>query len=71
MGVKEQIKQARVDANLTQAELARAVGVTVRTVQNWEAGTRAPWRYIAEICIATRTPLTFFFDGDNGDEVAA
>jgi transcriptional regulator with XRE-family HTH domain len=67
MGVKEQIAQARRNANLTQAELAERVGVTTRTVQNWEAGTRGPWRYIAEICIATRTPLTFFFNGENGD----
>ena len=71
MGVKDQIAQARRDANLTQAELARMVGVTARTVQNWEAGTRAPWRHIAEICIATRKPLGFFFDGENGGEIAA
>ena len=69
MGVKEQIVQARSRANLTQAELARRVGVTPRTVQNWEAGTRAPWRYIAEICIATGTPLAFFFD-DSGEKAA-
>ena len=71
MGVKEQIAQARRDANLTQPELARMVGVTTRTVQNWEAGTRSPWRHIAEICIATRKPLSFFFEGENGEDVAA
>ena len=65
MGVKEQIKLARREANLTQAELARQVGVTTRTVQNWEAGTRSPWRYIAEICIATKRPLASFFDGED------
>jgi transcriptional regulator with XRE-family HTH domain len=64
MSVKEQIREARDAAGLTQAELARAVGVTVRTVQNWEAGTRGPWRHIAEICIATKRPLTFFFNGE-------
>ena len=69
MGVKEQIAQARRDANLTQAELAEMVGVTARTVQNWEAGTRSPWRYIAEICIATRRPLASFFD--DSEEKAA
>jgi transcriptional regulator with XRE-family HTH domain len=64
MGVEEQIREARLAAGLTQAELARAVGVTVSTVQNWEAGTRGPWRHIAEICIATKRPLTFFFNGE-------
>lgn len=64
MGVKEQIREARVAASMTQADLARAVGVTTRTVQNWESGKRGPWRHIAEICIATKRPLTFFFDGD-------
>lgn len=69
--VKEQIIQARREANLTQAELAEMVGVTTRTVQNWEAGTRQPFRRLAEIAIATRKPLTFFFNGENGDAVAA
>ena len=64
VGVKEQIREARIAAGLTQAELAKAVGVTTRTVQNWEAGTRGPWRHVAEICIATKRPLTFFFDGE-------
>lgn len=73
MAVKEQIARARKDANLTQAELARAVGVTTRTVQNWESGKRGPWRHIAEICIATKRPLAFFFNDDegNGGAVAA
>lgn len=36
------IKAARVNKNLTQAEFAEAVGVGVRTVQNWEAGVSSP-----------------------------
>lgn len=70
MGVKEQLTAARKAANLTQAELARKVGVTTRTVQNWESGTRGPWRHIAEICIATQRPLTFFFNDDDIDGAA-
>ena len=68
MGVKEQIFQARLRANLTQAELAARVGVTTRTVQNWEAGTRTPWRHIAEICIATGVPMFYV---DESEERAA
>lgn len=36
------IKAARVNKNLTQAELAEAVGVGVRTIQNWESGASSP-----------------------------
>lgn len=36
------IKAARVNANLTQAAFAKAVGVGVKTVQNWESGASSP-----------------------------
>lgn len=36
------IKAARVNKNLTQTELAEAVGVGVRTIQNWESGVSSP-----------------------------
>jgi transcriptional regulator with XRE-family HTH domain len=69
MEVNERIKQARSDAGLTQAELAKAVGVTLRTVQNWEAGTRRPFGHLTELAEATGKPVTFFFE--NGDGIAA
>lgn len=34
----EKIRQAREQANLSQAELAERFGVSTRTVQYWEAG---------------------------------
>src|SRR5438067_1306529 len=36
------VKQARLDHGLTQEELAERVGVDVRTIQRWEAGTQKP-----------------------------
>lgn len=36
------IAKARDEIGFTQAELADAVGVTTRTIQNWEAGVSAP-----------------------------
>lgn len=36
------VKQAREEIGFSQAELAEAVGVTTRTIQNWEAGISAP-----------------------------
>ena len=36
------IKAARTDKNLTQAEFAKAVGVTKKTVWAWENGKSKP-----------------------------
>ena len=48
------IKQARQEAGLTQAELAKMLGVTTRSVQNYESGAIVPWRYLNEIETLTR-----------------
>lgn len=39
-GLDDRIRRARQDLDLTQAALARAVGVDIRTVQGWESGRR-------------------------------
>ena len=36
------VRQAREELGFSQAELAETVGVTTRTVQNWEAGISSP-----------------------------
>jgi DNA-binding XRE family transcriptional regulator len=36
------LREARRQANLTQAELARRLGVSARTIQHWESGTTEP-----------------------------
>lgn len=36
------LKWIRYTLGLTQTELAARIGVTLRTVQRWEAGTTAP-----------------------------
>jgi DNA-binding XRE family transcriptional regulator len=64
--VKDKIRQARISANLTQAGLAAAVGVTTRTVQNWESGARTPWRHLEQIAEATDKPLPFFLLSEEG-----
>ncbi len=40
MELKERIAKLRRIKNLTQAELAEKVGVTTRSIQNYELGTR-------------------------------
>ena len=36
------IKQIRAKIGLTQAELAKKLGVDKKTVQNWESGATSP-----------------------------
>lgn len=39
---QDRLKQMRKQSGLTQAELASKVGVTTRTIQNYELGNRKP-----------------------------
>lgn len=36
------LKAMRVNANLTQGDVAKALGVTIRTIKNWECGDVSP-----------------------------
>ena len=55
MGFKEKLKEKRVEANLTQVQLAEKISVTARTIQNYELGTRKPTKYaIVEQLAAAR-----------------
>ena len=42
MSSKERLKEKRTEASLTQVQLAKIAGVTSRTIQNYELGTRKP-----------------------------
>lgn len=42
MVFKERLKEKRLQSGLTQAALAEKAGVTTRTIQNYELGTRKP-----------------------------
>lgn len=45
MSFKERLKEKRLEANLTQAQLAQKVSVTPRTIQNYELGSRKPTKF--------------------------
>lgn len=49
MTTGDDIRNARQRAGLTQAELAQQIGVSMRTVGNWERGDTPPDRYAARI----------------------
>lgn len=45
------LKAARVNAGLTQSEAAKAIGVSISTLKNWEKGSTYPKQpHIMKIC---------------------
>jgi transcriptional regulator with XRE-family HTH domain len=42
MGFKENLRQFREQAGLTQSEVANRAGIPFRSYQNWETGSREP-----------------------------
>ena len=67
------IKAIRIESGLTQPEFAKRLGVTTRTVQNWEAGGTIP-ETKRELLRAMLRPQQYF-GGDveqanvNGDNI--
>ena len=45
MSFKDRLREKRLEANLTQVQLAEKVSVSARTIQNNESGTRKPTKY--------------------------
>ena len=56
------IEQARQELGMTQAQLGDAIGVSERTIQNWEWGKTSPRPAqvkAIEAMLAEREPVTF------------
>ena len=45
MTFKDRLRRKRIEANLTQAQLAAKISVSARTIQNYETGIRKPTKY--------------------------
>jgi len=67
MGFKERLKEKRVEANLTQVQLAEKISVTARTIQNYELGTRKPTKYevVEKLAAALNTTAEYLL-GSSG-----
>lgn len=52
MHEKNNIREARLSAKLTQAEMSRIFEMPTRTIEHWEAGTRKPPVYVEKLVIA-------------------
>lgn len=68
---KERLKEKRGEANLTQAELAKIAGVSTRTIQNYELGSRKPYQIevVQKIADALNTTTEYLL-GSRGIIVA-
>ena len=42
MDIKQQLKELRLKAGMTQKEFAESLGIPIGTVRNWEQGIAAP-----------------------------
>ena len=72
MGFKERLKEKRLEANLTQVQLAEKISVTARTIQNYELGTRKPTKYdVVEKLAAALGTDTEYLLGSSGILVIA
>ncbi|MGE0489633.1 MAG: helix-turn-helix domain-containing protein [Vulcanimicrobiota bacterium] len=62
----ENLKKARLEAGLTQIELAKLLGHnSEHTVQRWEYGAHRPSRKSMErICVVLKKPESYFFRDD-------
>ena len=55
--IGSRIRQARQEAGLTQQELAGLLGITTRSIQNYESGAIVPYRHLGHIeLIASKRP---------------
>ena len=66
--IGSRIREAREEAGLYQHELADLIGISVRQLQNLEAGASKPYKHLKEIAEATNRPFAWFLHG--GDEEA-
>jgi transcriptional regulator with XRE-family HTH domain len=62
--VGARITRARKESGLTQAQLAATLGITTRSVQNYESGAIVPWRHLSHIETITRRRNGWLLRGD-------
>jgi transcriptional regulator with XRE-family HTH domain len=69
-GLGARIREARMEAGLTQDELSDLVGVGKRQIQYYESGESNPYRTLRRIAEATGRSVGWFLRGDAPTELA-
>lgn len=64
IGVGDRIRQARLEAGLTQDQLSDLIGVGMRQIQYYEAGESNPYRTLRRIAEATGKNIGWLLHGD-------
>jgi transcriptional regulator with XRE-family HTH domain len=64
-GLADALRAARVEAGLTQAQLAKQVGMSTRSVQDYERGIRSPAPHLATFEAALGKPKGWFLASVN------
>ena len=68
MKLNEKIKKCRLEAGLTQIELANAIGVHPNTFRKWESGDRVPKvTNLADISKVTGASMEWLLDFKSSD----
>ncbi len=70
MVFSEKLKMRRMQAGMTQAELAKSLGVTCRTLQNYEGGNVYPKsrEIYAQLAVIFQTDINFWLTEPDGAE---
>lgn len=71
MELKDKIKAARQDAHLTQNQLAKAAGLSLRAVQFYESGERTPKNagIILKLAEATGVKTDYFLEDNDLEQM--
>lgn len=72
MEFADRLKEKRLEANLTQAELAKITGITSRTIQHYELGSHPPRNVeiVTKLANALNTTVDYLL-GKTGSYVVA
>lgn len=49
--VRSAIREARIRSGLTQREMSSETGIPLRTIENWETGTRTPAAWVEKLAV--------------------
>ena len=64
----ESIRTHRRLRGMTQEQLADLIGVSARSIQDYEAGVTIPWKHLRPIAQVTRCPVEWLIHGDEAEE---
>ena len=61
-GLGSRLRSARLDAEMTQSELAQALGTTIGKVCRWERGDTLEYALIEKVSRRCKVPIEYLLD---------